>query len=88
MRKPLFKPKIVLLANNKVGYEIAKYLKKSDENIVALIIHKGEEAKYTDEIMSVFKTVPILYDDEIRNELCLKKIFVKISLSEMIDFKS
>lgn len=43
--------KIFLLANNWVGLEVAKYLKKRKENIIALGIAPVEKQKFTKEII-------------------------------------
>ena len=68
------KPKIILLANDKVGLEIAKYLKQREENIVGLVLHPQTKAKSTYEIKKAVKTKNIFYADQINSKLYLNKI--------------
>jgi methionyl-tRNA formyltransferase len=73
--KPLPKhPKIVLLANDRVGLEITKYLKQQKENIVALVLHPKNNAKLAEEIKKVAKVKNIFYADQLSNPFYLDKI--------------
>lgn len=54
--KPIPKnPKIVLFANSIIGLQIAHYLKKQNENIVALIIHPSSNEILADSIKNEVK---------------------------------
>jgi methionyl-tRNA formyltransferase len=68
------KPKIILLANDKVGLEIAKYLKENKEDIVGLILHPNHNAKLSEEIKKVVNIKNVFYADEINSPYCLDKI--------------
>lgn len=68
------KPRIVLLANDKVGLEITKYLKHSKENIVSLVLHPKHKAKLADKIRKIAKTKNIFYADKINTRHYLDKI--------------
>ena len=48
--------KIFLLANNLIGLEIAKHLRKEHEDITGLAVHPPCMQKYTNEIISVSET--------------------------------
>lgn len=68
------KPKIVLLANDRVGLEITKYLKQQKENIVGLVLHPKYKAKLSDKIRNIVKTKNIFYADQINSWRYLDKI--------------
>lgn len=68
------KPKILLLANNKVGLEVAKYLKRQKENIVGLVLHPKHKAKLADEIRETLRIKNVFYADQINFQTCLDKI--------------
>jgi len=68
------KPKILLLTNNEVGLEIAKYLKHRKENIVGLILHPKHKARLADKIKDVVKTRNVFYADQINSQHYLDKI--------------
>lgn len=53
------KPKIILLANDRVGLAIAQYLKSRRENIVALVLHPQNKAKSAKEIRAIFHGIPV-----------------------------
>jgi len=67
-------PKIVLLANDKVGLEITKYLKKQKENIVGLVVHPKNNAKLSEEIKKTAKVKNIFYADQLKSPFYLNKI--------------
>ena len=45
--------RVVLFANNLVGYSVAKYLRTRGEQIAAVVIHPRDSAKLRDEIVDV-----------------------------------
>lgn len=44
--------RIILMANDVPGLEVAQYLKEQGENIVRLYVHKSDQQKHVDEIIS------------------------------------
>lgn len=68
------KPRIVLLANDEVGLEIANYLKLQKENVVCLILHPKDRAKLSDKIKKAINVENIFYADQINSQHCLEKI--------------
>ena len=68
--------RILLLANNWVGYQIAKYLRDKKENVVGLGIHSIEKQKFTKEILDVFHfPKDLIFDGKnLRNPLVLERI--------------
>jgi methionyl-tRNA formyltransferase len=44
--------RIIYFGNNRLGYQILKWLKEQDENIIGLVIHPVKNRKYGDEIVS------------------------------------
>lgn len=68
--------RILLLANNIVGLEIAKYLKKRKEKVVGLGIHPKEKQKFTKEIINVFNLPKerVFDGSGLRNPKVLKRI--------------
>lgn len=68
--------RILLLANNWVGLQVARYLKKRNETIVGLGIHSPERQKYTPEIIKTI-SLPnnrIFEGNQINSPQTLKKI--------------
>lgn len=74
MKLPLIQPKIILLANDKVGLEIAKYLRKQKENIVGLVLCNKDKAKLAYEIKKEVATKNIFYAHQIKQPKYLNKI--------------
>ncbi len=73
--KPLTKnPKIILLANDMVGLEIAKYLKKRKENIVGLVLHPTNNSSFMKEIKKEVNTKNVFSAKQIKNSAYLEKI--------------
>lgn len=70
------KVKILLLANNWVGLQIAKFLKSHNESIVGLGIHPPEKQRFTNEIISILglPSECIFDGNTLRDEVTLKKI--------------
>ena len=68
------KPKVVLLANDMVGLDIAHYLKSRKENIAALVLHPKEKATFAKEIRAVFPRPPLFLADSLRDPATLVKI--------------
>lgn len=66
--------KIVLLANDKVGLEIARYLKNRKENIIALVLHSPQNSKFFDEIKKTVKIQNIFLANQITLPNYLEKI--------------
>ncbi len=66
--------KIVLLANDRVGLAVAKYLKSRKEDIVALVLHPEDKAKMSKEIRTVFPQVPVFFADKLREDDTLERI--------------
>jgi len=77
--------KIILLANNVVGLETAKYLVKNREKIVALGIHEKNKQKFANEIVKVVNLPRryIVYGNEINN-YSTKKLFESLDPDIMI----
>ncbi len=67
-------PRIILLANDRVGLAAAKYLKQKGERIAALVLHSKGKAKLAEEIRAVFPTVPVFYADRIREPKTLSRL--------------
>ena len=44
--------RILLFANNWVGFQIAAWLRSQDEEIVGLVLHPATQRKYGDEIVA------------------------------------
>ncbi len=68
--------RIFLCANNSVGLEVARHLKRLNENIVGLGIHAPDRQKYTDDILDVF-TFPeekIFQGNTFKNSSVFEKI--------------
>jgi len=68
------KPRILLLANDKVGLEITEYLKRQKENIVGLVLHPRNKAKLADKIKKSAGVKDIFYADQINSQFYLDKI--------------
>ncbi len=68
--------RIFLLANNRVGLQIAEFLKKDKEDIVALAVHNPDKQRYTQEIIHACKIKKnnIFFAKELRNPQVIKKI--------------
>lgn len=66
--------KIILLANDKVGLKITKYLKRQKENIVGLVLHPKKNAKLADEIKKTARVKNVFYADQINSTYYLNKI--------------
>lgn len=45
--------RILYMGNNLVGFKVLKYLKEKGENIVGVVVHPDEKAKYREEILQV-----------------------------------
>ncbi|MCH8841201.1 MAG: GDP-mannose 4,6-dehydratase, partial [Planctomycetes bacterium] len=43
--------KVLFLGNNRVGWQIMRWLREQDENIVGLVIHPPEKRKFGDEMI-------------------------------------
>ncbi len=43
--------RILYLGNNRVGYQILKWLKEQGENVIGLVVHPKDKSKYADEIV-------------------------------------
>lgn len=67
-------PRIILLANDRVGLEVAKYLKKCRENIVALILHPKNNAKSFNKIKKIVNIRNIFTANQIKVPQYLEKI--------------
>lgn len=75
MYQPLPKhPNIVLLANNIVGLQVAKYLRQREEHIVALIVHSGKDRVLTEKIVRVTKCKYVFTERQLRDPRILQKI--------------
>lgn len=75
MPAPLPKhPNIVLLANNIVGLNVAKYLHNRRENIVALIVHSGNDMVLTKEIINSVRCPHVFTESQLKNPDVLQKI--------------
>lgn len=67
-------PRIILLANDRVGLEVAKYLKKCRENIVALILHPKNNSRLFNEIKKIVNIRNIFTANQIKLPKYLEKI--------------
>ena len=72
---------ILLMADYRVGLEVAEYLKKKKENIVGLVVHPSRMENhinrgYTEKIIKLLDlpTDSIFKGDELDNEMCLSQI--------------
>lgn len=77
--------RIILLANNIVGLEVAKYLVKKKEKIVALGIHDKPKQKFTDQILKIVNLPKnyVIYGSQI-NSNSTKKLFEDLKPNIMI----
>ena len=71
-----FDMKILLCANNIVGLEVARYLKK--ENIIALGIHAPKKQVFTEEIKRTIRGIPVLVGQDINDEKLIKQLIPDI----------
>lgn len=55
--------RIVYFGNNKVGFQILKYLKKIKENIVGLVLHPNSNARYKSDMIDLFPNTQIIIWD-------------------------
>ncbi len=60
--------RILLMVNNKLGWQVTRWLKGQSENIAGLVVHPLEKAKYRDEILRAAKPFP--YNVFYGTELC------------------
>lgn len=67
-------PTVVLFANNVIGLEIARYLKKRKEHIAALVIHPPEKAILADQIRAEIKPAYCFDAGHLYNPHVLKTI--------------
>jgi|GEM_PF-437399 len=63
--------RIALLANNFVGFEIARYLKKEGENIVFLGAHEKKRQKHTQEIIAEVEAPYVVFADKLHSKKTL-----------------
>ena len=68
--------RIVLLCNNYVGYESLKWLLARNENIVGLVLHTDENARYKKEILSLIKGygIPVWEGPQLDDDNCLREL--------------
>lgn len=50
--------KVLFLGNNRVGWQIMRWLREQDENIVGLVLHPPAERKFGDETIRAAKVSP------------------------------
>jgi methionyl-tRNA formyltransferase len=83
--------KILLLANNKVGWQVSDWLKKQGEEIVGLVLHPFKKRKYGSEIIkstdlpqsSVFDAT-VLKEKSVLSKL--SKLNADIAISILFDY--
>jgi methionyl-tRNA formyltransferase len=68
--------RILLLANNWVGWRIVQHLKENNEEIVGLVVHPSGKRKYGDEIIEVAKldSACIFQGDQLRRPDVIQSI--------------
>jgi methionyl-tRNA formyltransferase len=83
--------RIVYLGNNWVGWQVLKWLKERDEEIVGLIIHSPNKQKYVSEILQVAELPPSkifdgsqLHKPEVTE--AIRKLNPDIGLSVLFDY--
>lgn len=75
IRKPIPRfPKIILLANGLVGLEISKYLIKSKDHIVGLVLHSRGKGQLSKEIRNLVRPKYVFFAQQLENKSVLKKI--------------
>jgi|SRR3989344_2068112 len=74
MKSSSKKLSIILMANDKVGLAIAKYLSDQKENISALVLHSKNTAKLSKEIRRCTQTKEIIYSDQLNDVRIIKRI--------------
>lgn len=67
-------PKIILLANDRVGLKVSKYLRQQKENIVGLVLHPQDTAKLANKIKKETKVKNIFYADQLKSPYYLDRI--------------
>tara|TARA_A100001015_G_C14768323_1_gene624203 strand:- start:18 stop:776 length:759 start_codon:yes stop_codon:yes gene_type:complete len=60
--------KIILMANDLPGYEVAKHIINSGDTILRVYLHNNENLKYGDEIIKVSQCDDIFTADDLKNE--------------------
>ncbi|MBA7506957.1 hypothetical protein ES706_05672 [subsurface metagenome] len=50
--------RILYLGNNRVGFEVLKFLKQKNENIIGLILHPDSRARFKSEMIGLFPDIP------------------------------
>ena len=66
--------KILFFANNRVGYEILKYLKNEDECIIGLVLHPDSDAKFKKEMIALFPDLTIIEGNRLKESLSIETI--------------
>ena len=68
--------RILYLGNNRVGYEVLRWLKSQSEEIVGLVVHPQDKRKYGDEIISAagLEENDVIYGDTLREPETLARI--------------
>lgn len=83
--------RILLLINNRVGWQICKYLKKLDENIVGAVIHPEPKRRFGKRILSSLDLSPskIFDGSQLENPKVfqsLKNLKADIGISILFDY--
>lgn len=83
--------RILFLGNNWVGWQVIKWLKEQNEQIVGAVVHPTEKQKYGDQILKCADLEPesIFIGSQINSHTVLKKIRAlkpDIGLSALFDY--
>lgn len=66
--------RILYFGNNKVAYEILKYLKQNKENIIGLVVHPDINSKYKSEIIDLFPDQIVIEGDKLKESTIVNQI--------------
>jgi len=83
--------RILLLVNNRVGWQICQYLKNLGENIVGAVIHPEPKRRFGNEILSSLELSPPKIFDGLKLEnsevfQSIKKLNADIGISILFDY--
>jgi len=66
--------KILYFGNNYVSYQILKFLKKENENIIGLVVHPEGRAKYRAKSIDLFRDKPVIEGDKLRESETINQV--------------
>ncbi len=65
---------ILYFGNNRVAYEILRFLKQEKENIIGLVLNPDSRAKYKYEMINLFPKKIVIEGDKLRNSAIINQI--------------